>query len=231
MDGRGEVLVAAAAFAALGDAEFLARLCEIVDALAGGFVVDNGAHGHLDLERCALGAGALAAFAVASAFRLVFGVEAELEQGVGVLAAHHDDVAAAAAIAAAGAAPRDVLLPAEGEATVAAIAGLHENSYFIYEHRKAAGVLCCRRPVRLSGGLCACLDVDELAHPSAVLELHHAGDLGEQGIVLAPTDVGAGLQFGAALAHDDAAARYQLAAEDLDAQPLGSRIAPVLGTA
>ncbi len=37
---------------------------------------------------CALSAGALAAFAVAAAFGLVFGIEAELQQGIGVLAAH-----------------------------------------------------------------------------------------------------------------------------------------------
>src|ERR1035437_6300804 len=137
MDGGGEVLVAPAAFAPLGHTEFLARIGEVVDALAGGFIVDHRAHGHLDFERFALGAGALAAFAVATALRLVFRVEAELEQGVGVLAAHHHDVAAAPAIAAAGAAPWDVLLPAEGEATVAAIAGLHEYSDFINEHGKS----------------------------------------------------------------------------------------------
>src|ERR1035438_1443536 len=131
------MLIAPAAFASLGDTEFLAWNGEIVDALAGGFVVDHGAHGHFDLERCALGAGALAAFAVAPALRLVFRVEAELEEGVWVLAAHHDDVAAAAAIAAGGAAPRDILLPAEREATVATVAGLHENSDFVNKHRKS----------------------------------------------------------------------------------------------
>src|SRR6516162_7261121 len=83
----------------------------------------------------------------------------------------------------------------------------------------------------LKGGLCACLNVDELTHPSTIFELHHASDLGEESVVLAPTDVGARLQFGAALAHDDAAAGYQLAAEDLDAEPLRVGIAPVFGTA
>ena len=142
------MLVAATALAAFGDAELLARMGEIVEALAGGFVPDNRADGHLDFERCAFGAGALAAFPMASALRLVFRVEAELQQGIGVLAADHDHVAAAAAIAAAGAAARDVLLPAESEATVAAVAGLYEYSDFINKHRKAAGVCRCRRPVR-----------------------------------------------------------------------------------
>src|ERR1039458_5418741 len=79
------------------------------------------------------------------------------------------------------AAPRDILLPAEGEATVAAVAGLHQYSDLIYKHRKAAGVRSCRRPVRTKEELYegACLDADELAHPAAILELHHARHLGE----------------------------------------------------
>jgi len=80
-----------------------------------------------------------------AALSFVLGVEAELQQCIGVLAANHDDVAAAAAIATAGSAARDELLPAEGKATVTAVAGLYENSDFINKHRKAAGVHFCRR--------------------------------------------------------------------------------------
>src|ERR1039458_2767781 len=98
MRGGGEMLVAAAALAALGHAEFLARMGEIVDPLAGGFVVDHRAHGHLDFQRLALGTGALAALAVPAALRLVFRVEAELKQRIEILATHHEDIAAAAAI-------------------------------------------------------------------------------------------------------------------------------------
>src|SRR5713101_11170 len=97
-------------------------------------------------------------------------------------------------------------------------------------NKKMPPACSCRRPVRLRGGLCACLDVDEFAHPSAIPELDHAGDFGEQGIVLAPTDVGARRQFGATLAEDDAAAGYQRAAEDLHAEPLRIGIAPIFGT-
>src|ERR1035438_6140845 len=71
------------------------------------------------------------------------------------------------------------------------------------------------------------MDVDELAHPSAILKLHHARDLGEQGVVLAPTDVGARLNFGAPLAHDDAAAGDQLAAENLRAGQSGQFLAVI----
>src|SRR5215471_4244417 len=162
----------------------------------------------------------LAAHAVLAAFGLVLGIEAELQEGVGVLAAHHDHVASAAAIAAAGTAARDELLPAEGKATVPAVAGLYENSYFINEHRKAAGVWFCRRLDETGGELCAGLDVNEPAHATAVAELDHAGHLGEESVVLAPADINAGLQLGAALAHDDAAAGDQLAAEHFHAEPL-----------
>ena len=105
-----------------------AGLGEIVQPLAGGFVVDHRAHRHLHVDRCAFRAGAVAAFAVPSALGFMFGIEAELQQGVLVLAGDQDDVAAAAAIAAAGAAARDVLLAAEGQAAVAAVAGLDQDS-------------------------------------------------------------------------------------------------------
>jgi hypothetical protein len=71
---------------------------------------------------------------VLAALAFVFGIEAELEQGIGMLAAHHHDVAAASAIASTGSAARDELLPAEGKATITAVAGLYENSYFIDKH-------------------------------------------------------------------------------------------------
>ena len=100
----------------------------------------------------AFGAGAVAAFAVAAALGLVLGVETELEQGIGVLAAHQGDIAAAAAIAAAGTAARDVLLPPEGQAAVAAIACFYEDSDFINKHRKAAEMLATRRPTEKSCG-------------------------------------------------------------------------------
>jgi len=172
--------------------------------------------------------GSLATHAVLAAFAFVFGIEAELQQRIGVLAAHHHHIAAAAAIAAAGSAARNEFLPAEGKATVTAVAGLYVNSYFVNKHRKAAGVHSCRRLVRTKGELCAGLDVDELAHATAVAELDDASDLGEESVVLTPADIDARLQLGAALAHDDAAARNQLAAENFHAQALRIGIAPVL---
>ena len=134
--GGGEARVALAAFAAARHREAFAGLGEIVEALAGGFVVDHGADGHLDVERAALGAGPLAALAVTAALGLVLGVEAELEQGVLVDGGDQHDVAAAAAIAAARPAARDEFLTAEGQASVAAVARFYQNSRFVDEHGK-----------------------------------------------------------------------------------------------
>jgi hypothetical protein len=57
-----------------------------------------------------------------------------VNQRVVRLARFHDDVAATATVAAAGAATRDELLPAEGNAPVAAVAGLDADFRFINEH-------------------------------------------------------------------------------------------------
>ena len=71
------------------------------------------------------------------------------------------------------------------------------------------------------GGELGWFDVDEAAMLALVLELDDTADLGEEGVVFAATDVEAGLELGAALTDDDAAAEDGLAAEDLDAEPLG----------
>src|SRR6516165_3512927 len=82
-------------------------------------------------------------------------------------------------------------------------------------------------PVSLFRGV----NADELTHPAAVLELDRARHFRKQRIVLAPTYVETRLDLGAALPHNDRAARDQLAAENLHAQPLRVGIAPVFGTA
>src|SRR5258706_1475814 len=60
-------------------------------------------------------------------------------------------------------------------------------------------------------------------------EVDFAIDQREQRVVLADADVGAGMELGAALAHDDRAGRNHLAAERLHAEHLGLRIAAVPG--
>src|SRR5689334_17581267 len=59
----------------------------------------------------------------------------------------------------------------------------------------------------------------------AVLDL--AVDQREQGVVLTQTDVGARMPLGAALARDDVAGKHLLAAENLQAEALGVRVAAV----
>src|SRR5579885_147681 len=73
-------------------------------------------------------------------------------------------------------------------------------------------------------------------HEGAVLRPAGAKDhatlrLGVDRVVLAHAGVEAGMETGAALAHDDAAGRHEFAAEALDAQPLGLRVAAVAGAA
>jgi hypothetical protein len=70
---------------------------------------------------------------VASPLGFVFGVVAELQERILVFGRNQHHVPAAPAIAAARTAPRDILLPAKGQATVAAIAGLHQDSSFVQE--------------------------------------------------------------------------------------------------
>jgi hypothetical protein len=135
--GGGEVLVAAAAAAAAGGDEALARGGEVEQRLARVGVVDDGADGHGHFEVGAAAAAAVAALAVAAALGAVLGVEAEMQQRVVVEAGDEDHVAAAAAVAAARPAPRDVLLPAEGDAAVAAVAGLDANDGLVNKHEKA----------------------------------------------------------------------------------------------
>src|SRR5215472_9582026 len=74
------------------------------------------------------------------------------------------------------------------------------------------------------------LDHDISSAGSAVDKLDHAAHLGKQGVIFAPADVRARLDAGAALAHDDGAARNQLSAECFYSQPLRVRVATVSGT-
>src|SRR5262249_46018072 len=101
--------------------------------------VNDRADGDGKLDRSAFRAGLVAALAVTAALGFVLRIVAVAKKRVLVLAGDHDDIASAPAIAAAGPAFRNVLLPAEGEASVTAVAGLHQDSGFVNKHRKAAG--------------------------------------------------------------------------------------------
>jgi hypothetical protein len=72
-------------------------------------------------------------------------------------------------------------------------------------------------------------DDDHPATAAPHAELDRAGGEGEQRVVATATDVGAGVEVRAALAHDDLAGADDLAAEALDAQALGVAVATVPG--
>src|SRR6185436_17930793 len=81
---------------------------------------------------------------------------------------------------------------------------------------------------RLFGGQCrrrGHVHLDLAARAGA--EGNHAVRGGEQGVVAADADVGAGVHLGAALADQDVAGQYLLAAEALHAEALAVRIAAV----
>src|SRR6266849_10317166 len=71
------------------------------------------------------------------------------------------------------------------------------------------------------------LDHHKFPHRSLVEELDAPRDLGEEGVVLATSNVQSRLHPSAALADNDRAARHQLSAESLEAKPLRVRVAPV----
>ena len=65
----------------------------------------------------------------------VFGVVAQVEQGIVVLAADQDHIATASAVAAAGAALGNKLLPTKGQAAIAAVSGFYFDDDLVNEHR------------------------------------------------------------------------------------------------
>jgi len=134
--GFGEARVPAAPAAAFGDDKPLLGLGEVEKLLAGIPVVDDGPDGHLHFAVIAVAAGLVRSFPMGAALRLVLRVIAQVEEGVVVEGRHDNDVAAAAAIAAGRAALGDELLAPEGQAAVAAVAGLHVDFYLIDEHGK-----------------------------------------------------------------------------------------------
>ena len=131
--GGGEVGVTPAALAAAQKAAGFAGLVHVGHHAAGGFVPHHSAHGHLDGQAFAALAGAAARRAVLPVFGGVFALEAEIQQGVHVGVGIKQHIAAVAAVAAVGPAVEDELLPVEGHAAVAAVAGLSRNFHMIHK--------------------------------------------------------------------------------------------------
>src|SRR4051812_12875224 len=133
--GRGsEPRVASAAASTFGHGETLARLGEVEELFPAIGVVDDGPDGHGHLYVVALATSPVTAFAVAATFRVVLGVEAEMQKSVVVRVCDHDDVPAAATVSAARTAARNEFLTTKRETPVAAIACFYFDFYFVDKH-------------------------------------------------------------------------------------------------
>ena len=86
-----------------------------------------------------------------------------------------------------------------------------------------------RTTLRGNGDLFVILRIhaDLVGLRALVLELHHAIDEGEDGVIAAEADVIARVILGAVLADDDVAGDYLLAAVLLDAEEFRVAVAPV----
>src|SRR5262249_61842007 len=119
----GKGWFSAPAAPAMGDDNALVGLRKIVDFLTSLVVIHNGSDRNLEDDAFAVTAGAVGAFAVASAFSVVFRIEAEMDQGVVALARFHHHVAAAPAVASGRPAAGNEFFAAKGHAAIAAAAG------------------------------------------------------------------------------------------------------------
>src|SRR5262249_3280358 len=119
----GKVLVAATAAPAMGDDNALVGLRKIVDFLTSLVVIHNGSDRNLEDDAFAVTAGAFGASAVASGFRVVFRIEAEMDRGVVALARSQAPVAPAPAVASGRPAAGNEFFAAKGHAAIAAVAG------------------------------------------------------------------------------------------------------------
>src|SRR5262249_11159771 len=72
---------------------------------------------------------------------------------------------------------------------------------------------------------------DHVDPAAFAIERHDTGDQREEGVVLAATDVAAGVVLGATLPHQDAAGHHGTAAVALDAEPFAVRFAAIANRA
>ena len=180
-----------------------------------------------DLDQGVLGvsARAVAGASVAATFGSELNVEPKRQQGVLIHLAPENHVPAGSTVAAIGAAHGHEGLSPETRATASAGPAFYENLDAVDEHYETR--TGCLRALRR--GVCGASesalrldrdDADELPATAVVLEENVTAHLREDAVILGEARVLAGLEAGALLANDDAAARNQLAAEGLDAEAL-----------
>jgi hypothetical protein len=105
--------------------------------LSGDLVIHDRSHWNFQNNIDAVATRAIRAFAMSSTLGVIFGIEAKMNESVVSLAGFHDDIATASAIATRRSATRNILLPAESNATVTTVAGFHSNFGLIDEHPKS----------------------------------------------------------------------------------------------
>jgi len=108
---------------------------EIVNLLAGIGVEDNSSNRNREYRIAARFPVAIRAFTVAPAIGAKFTIVTVAQQCVVVRVRFQPDITAIASVAARWPAAWDILLPAEREAAIAAVAALHQDFGFINEHR------------------------------------------------------------------------------------------------
>src|SRR5262249_37830495 len=185
--------------------------------------------GDLDFEIVPIAAVAIAAFAVPTTFSAERVVVSKLQKRVFVDICYEIDIAAATAISAAGPAARNKLLPAEGNATMPAVACFHRDFGFVDEHKG-------RQKPLYSGPslwLCVCvvlfdrLNRNESSRYAFIFKLNNPGNLCEERIVLADTNIQAWFEFRAALTNQYRSPGQELAGKPLHPEPLGVAVAAV----
>ncbi len=134
MPRLGKMLIAATAFAALGNQHALSRHRQVGDSLAGLFVVSERADGNQQVHVRAGMAAAIGALAMAAAIRFEFAIVAVAQKCVVVRIRLEINAAAVAAVASGRTAAGDEFLASKRNATVAAVAGLYQYFCFVNKH-------------------------------------------------------------------------------------------------
>src|ERR1700674_5526364 len=136
--GFREMLIAAATAPAVRNKNALTGCCEIGDGLAGLGVENKCSDRNLQNHVFAGVARAVGALAVPPAIGFEFAIVTVAEKGVVVDGGFEIDAAAISAITAGRTAARNGFFAAQGHATGAAAAGLHEYFGFLNKHRNRA---------------------------------------------------------------------------------------------
>jgi hypothetical protein len=115
----------------MGNDEPVAVHREVVQNLPSIGVVNHRANRRRDINRVPVASLAIAPLAMAPALGFVFRIKSKVEQRVVVRTRNKDNIAPASAVAPRRPSARNKFLAAKRKTAIAAVAGLHENFYFI----------------------------------------------------------------------------------------------------